>query len=148
MLEVLISKLAHDVQLPSRQSDEAAGYDVYSYLSEDLVLEPMQRAAVSTGLKMQIPRGYHISVRSRSGLAIKHGLTLINAPGTIDSDYRGEIKILMVNLGAEPFTIKNHERIAQLLIEKSESINFKVVAEDDLVETERAEGGFGSTGRG
>lgn len=121
----------------------AAAYDVYACLDASLTLKRASIAAVPTGLAVEIPPGYHISIRARSGLAVKHGLTPINTPGTIDADYRGEIFVPLVNLGADDFTIQHGERIAQLLLEKTYDIEWR---EDMLSETARGEGKFGSTG--
>ncbi|MBS0619333.1 MAG: dUTP diphosphatase [Spirochaetes bacterium] len=129
--------------LPARQSTMAAAYDVYACLDASLTLKRASIAAVPTGLAVEIPPGYHISIRARSGLAVKHGLTPINTPGTIDADYRGEIFVPLVNLGTDDFTIQHGERIAQLLLEKTYDIEWR---EDTLSETARGEGKFGSTG--
>lgn len=135
-------------QLPDKASRGAAGYDVRAFLPPDteIVLEPGDRFAVPTGLYLSIPEGYFITVRPRSGLAIKDGLTLVNSPGTIDSDYRGELKILMINLGNKPVTIRSQDRIAQLLLEREIPFQWEETPLEDLDPTERGEGGFGSTG--
>ncbi len=127
-------------------SAAAAGADLSAALDGPLVLAPGDRRAVDTGLAMAIASGYEGQVRPRSGLALKQGLTVVNAPGTIDSDYRGEVKVLLVNLGAEPVTIKPGQRIAQLIIAPVVQAEFTVV--DELSETDRGSGGFGSTGAG
>ncbi|MDH5720966.1 MAG: dUTP diphosphatase [Spirochaetia bacterium] len=145
-ISVKIAKLHSDVKIPERSSQEAACYDLRAHLSETILLKPMERRAVPTGLKVEIPEGYLLSVRPRSGLAIKEGITLINSPGTIDSDYRGEIKVLLVNLSDKPVEIKNDERIAQLILEKALGINWQEKTERELSHTIRGEGGFGSTG--
>jgi dUTP pyrophosphatase len=132
--------------LPVYSTTGSAGADVHAALPEgnDIVLEPGTRAAIPTGLTVAIPNGYEIQVRPRSGLASKHGITVVNAPGTIDSDYRGEVKVLLVNLGTEPFTIRRGERIAQLVLAPVTQIEWMETAQ--LPETARGEGGFGSTG--
>jgi len=133
-----------DLPLPERATPHAAGYDVRS-AEEEVVLHPGEIRLVSTGLVMELPEGFECQVRPRSGLALKHGLTLPNSPGTIDSDYRGEIRVIMQNLGSEPVTLVRGERIAQLVFARFEA---PVILEvDDLSETSRGGGGFGSTGR-
>ena len=128
---------------PSYASAGAAGLDVVA--AESLVLEPGGRAAVATGFAIAIPEGYEVQVRPRSGLALKHGVTCLNAPGTIDSDYRGEVKVILINLGDEPFAIRRGERIAQLVPAPVLRADFVEVGE--LGDTGRGSGGFGSTGR-
>ena len=133
------------VELPHYETVSAAGLDVRANTTESIVLEPLQRALVPTGLYVEIPDGYEIQVRPRSGLAAKHGISIANAPGTIDPDYRGEIKVILVNLSNEPFELKPGERIAQLVVAQFTRIEWESVSE--LSETERGAGGFGSTGR-
>ena len=133
-----------DLPLPSRQTAHAAGYDVAS-AEPDLVLAPGERRAVGTGLAFEIPEGFEMQVRPRSGLALKHGITLPNAPGTIDADYRGELKVILQNGGTEPFTIRRGERIAQLVFARHEAP--ELLEADVITETARGAGGFGSTGR-
>lgn len=134
-----------DIELPSYATDGAAGADVRCAETAPLIIEPGKRAAVATGLVFEIPRGWEIQVRPRSGMAWKQGLTVVNAPGTIDSDYRGEVKVLMVNLGSEAVTLERGDRVAQLILSP---VYRAVFAEAEaLSETGRAEGGFGSTGR-
>ena len=118
--------------------------DLRANLEAPVVIEPMQRALIKTGLFIQLPAGYEAQVRPRSGLALKHGITVLNTPGTVDADYRGEIGVILVNFGNEPFTINNGERIAQMVIAKHERAEFDLV--DVLDETERGTGGFGHTG--
>ncbi|MGL4403276.1 MAG: dUTP diphosphatase [Fusobacteriaceae bacterium] len=132
------------VLIPQYMTEESAGMDVRALLEESVVLKPLERALIPTGIKMEIPKGYEVQVRPRSGLAIKNGITLLNSPGTIDSDYRGEIKVILVNLSSEPFEVKNGERIAQLVIQKVYQMSFEEC--NELGETERSSGGFGSTG--
>ncbi len=143
MIEVkLVTK---EGNVPAYETSGSAGMDLKAILDEPIVLNPGERMLVPTGLYIELPVGYEAQVRARSGLAIKHGITLINAIGTIDSDYRGELKVPLVNLGQEPFEIKNGERIAQMVVAKYEQVQWKVV--DELSETERGEGGFGHTGK-
>jgi dUTP pyrophosphatase len=135
------------LDLPAYETAGSAGMDVRAAVPdrEPMVLAPGQRAMVPTGLSVAIPEGYEIQVRPRSGLAAKHGLTCLNTPGTIDSDYRGEIKVILINLGAEPFTIQRGERIAQLVLAPVTRLAWSQV--EALGETARGAGGFGSTGR-
>jgi dUTP pyrophosphatase len=145
MIEIKLSRLAHGqgLPLPRYGSEDAVGLDVTA--AEELVLQPGERHAVATGFAIEIPRGYEVQVRPRSGLAAKNGITCLNTPGTIDSDYRGEVKVILVNLGSEPFEVKRGERIAQLVPAPVLRANFVEV--EALGETERGSGGFGSTGR-
>lgn len=129
---------------PTYATDLSAGMDVRANVSEPLCIRPLERAIVPTGLFMALPKGYECQVRPRSGLAAKHGLTVLNTPGTIDADYRGEIKVILVNLSNVPFTIEAGERIAQLVIARHEHIEWEET--DVLDETQRGAGGFGSTG--
>jgi dUTP pyrophosphatase len=147
-LSIPVLKLPHasDLPLPSYQSEGAAGLDLMAALApgETLVLEPMMRALVPTGLVFQIPQGYEGQVRPRSGLAVKSGITVLNAPGTVDADYRGEIKVALINLGAESFAVTHGARIAQLVIAP---VTLSVLVEAAEVDsTARGSGGFGSTG--
>jgi dUTP pyrophosphatase len=130
--------------LPAYESEGASGFDVRARLEEPLILNPGQRALVPTALSFEIPMGYELQARPRSGLAIKKGLSLVNTPGTIDADYRGEVKIIMINLGTEPVTIENGERIAQLVL--CPVFQAEIVRAEELGETKRGAGGFGSTG--
>ena len=141
---VLLKRLPHGegLPLPAYATDGAAGMDVVS--AEDVDLAPGARHAVATGLSMAIPAGYEIQVRPRSGLALKHGVTVPNTPGTIDSDYRGELKVIMINLGAEVFSIRRGDRVAQLVLAPVTRGTWLEV--EELDETTRGEGGFGSTG--
>ena len=142
---VQIRRLPHHegLPLPTRQTAGAAGYDVCS-AEPEFTINPLERRLVRTGLALAIPAGYEAQVRPRSGLAVKHGLTLPNSPATIDSDYRGELMIPMINLGPEPVVLARGTRIAQLVFQRVEAVQLEVV--DELPATERAEGGFGSTG--
>ncbi len=142
---VQVKRLPHGegLDLPAYATSGAAGMDILS--AEDVILEPGMRHAVATGLSVAIPEGYEIQVRPRSGLAFKFGVTVPNTPGTIDSDYRGELKVLMINHGADAFPIKRGERVAQLVLAPVTQAQWHEVAELD--DTERGTGGFGSTGR-
>lgn len=131
-------------QLPAYETYSSAGMDVRAKLDAPLTLQPLQRALIPTGLRMQLPQGYECQVRPRSGLALKHGISLVNNPGTIDADYRGEIGIIVINLSNEPYTITDGERIAQLVIKEYVHVDWEQV--DRIDETERGEGGFGHTG--
>ena len=131
--------------LPEYATEHAAGMDLRANLSEPLVLKPLERILVPTGLFMELPIGFEAQIRPRSGLAFKHGLTVLNSPGTIDADYRGEIKVLLVNLSNTDFTINDGERIAQMVVAKHEAIEWYSVVK--IEETTRGAGGFGSTGK-
>ena len=130
--------------MPRYATKGAAGADVSALLSSPITLRPGEYKAIPTGLYMEIPEGYEVQVRPRSGLALKHGITVLNAPGTIDSDYRGEVCVILINHSQKPFVIENGDRIAQLVTAKTSRLEFTEV--DDLSATERGEGGFGSTG--
>ena len=145
---VRVLRLPHGqgLPLPAPASTGSAGSDLRAALAAELILSPGARALVPTGIALEIPPGFEGQVRPRSGLAIRHGITLVNTPGTIDSDYRGEVAVPLINLGQEPFTIRRGDRIAQLLIQRVEPVEFEEVAE--LSSTDRAAGGFGSTGVG
>ncbi len=138
-----IKKLNSKAVIPSYQTEEAAGFDLHSI--ENTVINPGERKLIGTGLAFEIERGYEVQIRPRSGLAFKHGITVLNSPGTIDSDYRGEIKVLLINLGSEPFEIKCGERIAQAVV--APVIQAEIVEVENLSDTERGSGGFGSTGK-
>ncbi len=131
-------------ELPNYSTKSSAGLDLRAFLQDDILLKPLQRVLVPTGLFIQLPEGYEAQIRPRSGLAIKHGISVLNTPGTIDADYRGEIKVIMVNLSNEDFCIKSGERICQMVVARHETVNFNLV--DELDETERGGGGFGHTG--
>jgi dUTP pyrophosphatase len=147
-IELKIEKLHIDVIRPSYHSDGAAGMDLHAYLdgwgSSPVIFQPWERKLINTGLKMQIPVGYEGQIRTRSGLALNDGLVVANSPGTIDSDYRGEIKVLLINLSQNVVCIEFEERIAQLVI--APVVKAKLIEVESLDETERGEGGFGSTG--
>lgn len=142
MLVKIINKSTHP--LPQYQTGSSAGMDLIANNPEKITLEPLERAIIKTGLFIELPVGYEAQVRPRSGLAAKKGITVLNAPGTIDADYRGEIGVILVNLSNETYTVENGERIAQMVISKHEHISWKQV--EVLEETSRGEGGFGSTG--
>jgi len=138
----IINTSKHD--LPNYETNASAGMDLRANLSEPITLRPLDRAIIKTGLFIELPVGIEAQVRPRSGLAAKKGITVLNAPGTIDADYRGEVGVILVNLSNDPFTIENGERIAQMVIAKHERAEWVPV--DELSETARGEGGFGSTG--
>jgi dUTP pyrophosphatase len=133
-----------DNDLPRYETEGSAGMDIRAMLSEPVILKPLQRALIPTGLYIELPDGYEAQIRPRSGLAFKKGLSILNSPGTIDSDYRGEIKVLLINLSNETAILNTGERIAQMVISKYERIAFEEV--DELSETKRGAGGFGHTG--
>ena len=130
--------------MPTYATSQSAGMDLRANLEEPVVLHPMERRLIPTGLHIALPEGYEAQVRPRSGLALKHGLTVLTAPGTIDADYRGEIGVVLINLSQEDFTINDGERIAQLVVARYEQVEFSLV--ETLDETERGEGGYGHTG--
>lgn len=148
LVQVRLKRLAHgkDLELPQPASSGSAGFDLRAALAQDepLHLAPGERALVPTGLALEIPEGWEGQVRPRSGLAVKHGLALVNSPGTVDSDYRGEVKVLVINLGGEPVSLVRGQRIAQMVIAPTPKVELVEVA--SLPSTERGEGGFGSTG--
>ena len=131
--------------LPEYQTPLSAGLDIRANLDESVTLRPLERAMIPTGLFVELPEGCEMQIRPRSGLAAKHGITVLNSPGTIDADYRGEIKVILVNLSNEPFTIEAGERIAQMIVARYEQIEWQAV--EELSSTERGAGGFGSTGK-
>ena len=139
-----ISRIDPRVRLPEYASEGAAGMDLRAFLEADLSIPPLGRVKVPTGLGFEIPQGFEAQVRPRSGLAVKFGITVLNSPGTIDSDYRGDLEIILINLGAEAFAVKNGDRIAQLVITPVSRVT--VLETDELSVTERGSGGFGSTG--
>lgn len=144
---VQINKLPgnEDVFIPRKMSEQASGYDLYAAVESDVVLVPGARALIPTGISLAMPDGLEAQIRPRSGLALKHGITCLNTPGTIDADYRGEIKVLLINLGQEPFAIARNERIAQMVFQAVPSVT--LVEVEQLTETERGAGGFGHTGK-
>ncbi len=130
--------------LPAYGTSESAGMDLRAWLSEPIVLQPLQRALVPTGVSIELPHGYECQIRPRSGLALKKGVTVLNTPGTIDADYRGEIGVILINLSNEPFTIENGERICQMIVSQYSKVEWSEV--EVLGDTERGAGGFGHTG--
>ncbi|MEQ8252613.1 MAG: dUTP diphosphatase [Oceanibaculum nanhaiense] len=143
-LPVRILPHGEGLDLPAYQTADSAGLDLVAAVEAEMVLNPGERALVPTGLAIALPSGYEAQIRPRSGLAFKHGMTVLNSPGTVDADYRGEVKVLMINLGQEPFAVKRGERIAQMVVAPVTQIVWQPVA--DLDETARGAGGFGSTG--
>ncbi len=144
MLEVNIVNRS-DNPMPAYATIASAGMDLYANNEEEITLQSLERQLVPTGIFIELPVGYEAQIRPRSGLAIRHGISLVNSPGTIDADYRGEIKVILVNLGKGPFTIKKGERIAQMVIGRHERIGWKEV--EKLSKTQRGSGGFGHSGR-
>jgi len=145
-MKVAFKRLPHasDLPLPAYETTSSAGMDVRAALSESIVLQPGQRVLIPTGLQMALPHGFEAQVRPRSGLAIKYGITMLNSPGTIDSDYRGEVKVIAINHGIDTFTISHGDRIAQLVI--APVVQAVIQEVEELDETQRGSGGFGSTG--
>lgn len=131
--------------LPSYATKQSAGLDLYAFIENQITLKPLERMLVATGLSIELPEGYEAQIRPRSGLAYKHGITVLNSPGTIDADYRGEIKVLLINLSNDNFLINNGDRIAQMVISKHESVS--LIDVQNINTTDRADGGFGSTGK-
>ncbi|WP_195724375.1 dUTP diphosphatase [Paenibacillus monticola] len=144
---VQINKLPgnEDVFIPRKMSEQASGYDLYAAVESEVVLVPGARVLIPTGISLAMPDGLEAQIRPRSGLALKHGITCLNTPGTIDADYRGEIKVLLINLGQEPFAIVRNERIAQMVFQAVPSVT--LVEVEQLTDTERGAGGFGHTGK-
>lgn len=142
-MKIKVINLSNNVA-PSYKTEGASGMDICAYLEEPMILKPMDIVVVPTGIKLEIPEGYEVQVRARSGLAAKHGISLVNGIGTIDSDYRGEVGVIMINLGRSDFVINNGDRIAQLVAMKYEKVELEIV--DELNETKRNEGGFGHSG--
>ena len=134
-----------DNQLPAYETASSAGMDLRAFIDSDIVLKPFERKLIPTGLYIELPDGYEAQIRPRSGLAIKSGITVLNSPGTIDADYRGEIKVILINMSNTDFTIKSGDRICQMVIAKHEKVEFVEV--DEINETERGVGGFGHTGK-
>ena len=145
MIKVLIKKLDPSVELPSYKTDGASGMDLMAFVKEPINLKPQTSCLVPTGISLAFPSEYEIQIRPRSGLAVKHNISVLNTPGTIDSDYRGEIKIILFNHGNEDFLINDKDRIAQMILTPVIKMNFEET--DNLPETVRGEGGFGSTGK-
>jgi dUTP pyrophosphatase len=150
-VKVRIQRLpaAAGLPLPTRASTGSSGFDLRAAVADDFLLAPGDRTLVPTGLVLEIPAGFEGQVRPRSGLALRHGIGVLNAPGTIDSDYRGELGVILVNLGREPFTVRRGDRIAQLVFARVEAVEWEEIEEADaLAESARGAGGFGSTGLG
>ncbi len=143
MIQVKVVNKGHQ-PLPAYATPQSAGMDLRANIDEPITLRPMERRLIPTGLHIALPAGYEAQVRPRSGLALKHGLTVLNAPGTVDADYRGEVGVLLINLGDTDFVINDGERIAQMVIARHETADF--IAVEVLDETERGEGGYGHTG--
>ena len=144
---ILIKKISdiENFKLPEYQSDEASGVDLYASIKSDIIIQPWEREIISCGIAISMPIGMEAQVRPRSGLAFKYGITILNTPGTIDSDYRGEIKVILINLSKEKFIVRPLERIAQMVFSNVTKVEFKEV--DNLDETDRGQSGFGSTGK-
>lgn len=132
------------LELPAYETPSAAGMDVRAAIDSPITLKPLERALIPTGLRVQLPRGYELQVRPRSGLALRHGITLVNTPGTVDADYRGEIGVIVINLSSEPFVINHGDRIAQFIVTSYSHVEWEPV--DELDHTVRGDGGFGHTG--
>lgn len=143
MIKIKVVNTGHQ-QLPAYATPQSAGMDLRANIDEPITLHPMERRLIPTGLHIALPEGFEAQVRPRSGLALKHGITVLNTPGTIDADYRGEVMVLLVNFSTEDFVINDGERIAQMVIARHEQGEFEVV--DELDSTERGEGGYGHTG--
>ena len=144
MTKIQIKKISNEVLTPKYETLGSSGMDVAAYIKQDIIINPGDKVVIPTGFSLSIPRGYEVQIRPRSGLAAKKGLTVLNTPGTIDSDYRGEIKVILINLGKDEFIVKNGERIAQMVFCPIKQVIMEEVKE--LPETERGIGGFGSTG--
>ena len=143
MIINIINKSTHD--LPQYETAHAAGMDMRAFIETEITIKPLQRILVPTGLYMELPVGFEAQIRPRSGLAYKHGISIVNSPGTIDADYRGEIKVLLVNLSDTDFVVNNGDRIAQMVIARHETVSWNAV--DELNDTARGAGGYGHTGK-
>ena len=144
MTKIQIKKLFGEVLTPKYETPGSSGMDIVAYLNQDILVNPGEKTMVPTGFSLSIPKGYEVQIRPRSGLAAKKGITVLNTPGTIDSDYRGEIKVILINLSKDIFVVKNGERIAQMVVCPVEQARMEEVKE--LSNTDRGKGGFGSTG--
>ena len=144
MTKILIKRLSKEVSLPKYETSGSSGMDLRAYIDSNININPGQTAIIPTGLALSIPKGFEVQIRPRSGLAAKQKISVLNTPGTIDSDYRGEIKVILINLGPEPFKVEKGLRIAQMIVCPIVQAQLKEV--DDLSETDRGKGGFGSTG--
>ncbi len=143
-MKMKITRMPHNKFLPEYKTEGSSGMDLYAAIEKEITLKPLERVLIPTGIKIEIPVEYEAQIRARSGLSVKHGITLINAVGTVDADYRGEVCVGLVNLSNEEYTIKPDDRIAQMVIAKVEKAQIEVTTE--LAESKRGEGGFGSTG--
>ena len=144
MTKILIKRLSKKVQLPKYETSGSSGMDLAANIESDIIISPGKTATIPTGISLAIPKGFEVQIRPRSGLAVKQKITVLNTPGTIDADYRGEIKVILINLGTEPFKIEKNLRIAQMVVCPVEQAELKEV--EDLSKTDRGTGGFGSTG--
>ena len=144
MTKIQIKKLSNEVLTPKYETSGSSGMDIAAYFERDIIINPGEKALIPTGFSLSVPRGYEVQIRPRSGLAVKKGVTVLNTPGTIDSDYRGEIKVILINLSKDEFSVKNGERIAQMVVCPIKQVIVEEVKE--LTETIRGIGGFGSTG--
>ena len=144
MTKIQIKKLSNEVLTPKYETSGSSGMDIAAYIERDIIINPGEKALIPTGFSLSVPRGYEVQIRPRSGLAAKKGVTVLNTPGTIDSDYRGEIKVILINLSKDEFSVKNGERIAQMVVCPIKQVIVEEVKE--LTETIRGIGGFGSTG--
>ena len=144
MTKIQIKKLSNEVLTPKYETPGSSGMDIAAYINEDIIINSGDKALIPTGFSLSIPQGYEVQIRPRSGLAIKKGITILNTPGTIDSDYRGEVKVVLINLSKDKFTVQNGERIAQMVVCPIEQVSVEEVKE--LSETDRGTSGFGSTG--
>lgn len=144
-MQMKIIRMSHNRHLPEYKTEGSSGMDLYAAIDKEITLKPLERILVPTGIKIEIPIEYEAQIRARSGLSVKHGITLINAVGTVDADYRGEVCVGLVNISNEEYTIKPDDRIAQMVIAKVEKAKIEVTTE--LTDSERGEGGFGSTGK-
>jgi dUTP pyrophosphatase len=143
MIKIQIKRLSNSVSIPKYETSDSSGMDIAAHIENNIIINPGEKALVSTGFSVAIPRGYEIQIRPRSGLAVKKNITVLNTPGTIDSDYRGEIKVILINLGKEKFVIENGERIAQMVV--CPVVQAKLEEVNKLSDTKRGSGGFGST---
>ena len=144
MTKIQIKKLSNEVLTPKYETSGSSGMDISAYIRKDIIIKSGDKALVPTGFSLSIPQGYEIQIRPRSGLAVKKGITVLNTPGTIDSDYRGEIKVVLINLSKDEFTVKNGERVAQMVVCPIVQVSLQEV--EELSGTDRGTGGFGSTG--
>ena len=144
MIKIQIKKLSNSVIIPKYETSGSSGMDIAAHVENNIIINPGEKALISTGFSIAIPRGYEVQIRPRSGLAAKKNITVLNTPGTIDADYRGEIKVILINLGKEKFIIKNGERVAQMVVCPVVQASLEEVKE--LSDTQRGSGGFGSTG--